>query len=221
MLVENNNWPKQKPEPVSVERKKNKIATPFETNKSVPNENRNPPKKNKQSTIAFLAVLLIVVAVVAISVAFQKNNAATPSNIIPVKKEKKKDERLLELIARVNDSSKNYALPQRNTKLELTEPIMITKESFHLSGNGAVLTADNLYKGPAFIINATAKNIVLDSLVLENFDVGMVVQKNNITFRHVRFVNCRIPVEYLVAIPDSAISGRFKDSIFITKSKLK
>ena len=221
VLVENNNWPKQKPEPVSIERKKNKIATPFETNKSVPNENRNPPKKNKQSTIAFLAVLLIVVAVVAISVAFQKNNAATPSNIIPVKKEKKKDEQLLELIARVNDSSKNYALPQRNTKLELTEPIMITKDSFHLSGNGAVLTADNLYKGPAFIINATAKNVVLDSIVFENFDVGMVVQKNNITFRHVRFVNCRIPVEYLVAMPDSAISGRFKDSIFITKSKLK
>ena len=110
---------------------------------------------------------------------------------------------------------------QGNTKLELTEPIVITKDSFHLSGNGAVLTAGSLYKGPAFIINATAKNIVLDSIVFENFDVGMVVQKNNITFRHVRFINCRVPVQYLVSLPDSVISGRFKDSIFITKSKLK
>ena len=221
VLVENNNWPKQKPEHVSVERKKNKIATPFETNKSTPIEDRNPPKKNRQSTIAFLAVLLIVLAAIFITVGFQKNNKSTQTNIIPIKTEKKKDEQLLQLIAHVNDSSKNYVLSSGNTKLELTEPIVITKDSFHLSGNGAVLTAGSLYKGPAFIINATAKNIVLDSIVFENFDVGMVVQKNNITFRHVRFINCRVPVQYLVSLPDSVISGRFKDSIFITKSKLK
>jgi serine/threonine protein phosphatase PrpC len=216
VLVENNNWPKQKPEPVSVERKKNKIATPSETNKSTPIEDRNPPKKNRQSTIAFLAALLIVLAAVFIAVGFQKNNKSKQANIIPIKTEKKKDEQLLQLISHVNDSSKNYALSSGNTKLELTEPIVITKDSFHLSGNGAVLTADSLYKGSAFIINATAKNIVLDSIVFENFDVGMVVQKNNITFRHVRFINCRVPVQYLVSLPDSVISGRFKDSIFIT-----
>ncbi len=221
VLVENNNWPKQKPEPVSVERKKNKIATPFETNKSVPDENRNPPKKNRQSTIAFLTVLVIVLAAVFITAGFQKNNTSTLANIIPIKKEKKKADQLLQLMSHVNDSSKNYAFSPRNMRLELTEPITITKDSFHLSGNGAVLTADSLYKGPAFIINATAKNIVLDSIVFENFDVGIIVQKNNITFRHVRFLNCRVPVQYLVSIPDSAISGRFKDSIFITKSNLK
>src|SRR5664280_1400568 len=179
VLVENNNWPKQKPEPVSVERKKNKIATPFETNKSTPIEDRNPPKKNRQSTIAFLAVLLIVLAAIFITVGFQKNRTSTQTIIIPVKTEKKKDEQLLQLISHVNDSSKNYVLSSGNTKLELTDPIVITKDSFHLSGNGAVLTAGSLYKGPAFIINATAKNIVLDSIVFENFDVGMVVQKNN------------------------------------------
>ena len=221
VLVENNNWPKQKPEPISVERKKNKIATPFETNKSTPVEDRNPPKKNRQSTIAFLAILLIVLAAVFITLGFQKNNKSTPGNIIAVKKENKKDGQLLQLIAHVNDSSKSYGLPPGNTKIELSEPILITKDSFHLSGNGAVLTADSLYKNPAFIINATAKNIVLDSVILENFDVGIVVQKNNITFRHVRFINCRTPAQYLVSLPDSVISGRFKDSIFITKSKLK
>ena len=98
---------------------------------------------------------------------------------------------------------------------------MITKDSFRLAGNGAVLTADSLYKGPAFIINPAAKYIVLDSVVFQNFDVGLIVQKNNITFRNVRFINCRIPVQYLVSLPDSVISGRFKDSIFITQTKSK
>jgi serine/threonine protein phosphatase PrpC len=221
VLVENNNWPKQKPEPVSVERKKNRITTSFETNKSAQIEDRNPPKKIRQTTIAFLAVLLILLAAVFITVGFQKNNKSTLANISPDKTEKKKDGQLLQLISHVNDSTKNYVLPSRNTKLELPGPIVITKDSFRLSGNGAVLTADSLYKGPAIIVNATAKHIVLDSLALENFDVGIVVQKNNITFRNVRFINCRVPVQYLVSFPDSVISGRFKDSIFITKSKFK
>lgn len=221
VLIENNNWPKQKPAPVSVERKKNKIATPMETNKSVLNENRKPPKKNRQSTIAFLAILLVVLAAVFITAGFQKSNKPTLANVMPVKTEKKKDEQLLQLISHINDSSKSYALPSGNIKLELNEPITITKDSFHLSGNGTVFTADSLYKGPAFIINTTAKNIILDSVVFENFDVGIVVYKNNITFRHVRFINCRVPAQYLLSFPDSVVTGRFKDSIFITKSKLK
>jgi serine/threonine protein phosphatase PrpC len=221
VLVENNSWPKQKPELISPKRKKNKIATPFETNKSMPIEDRTPPKKNRQTTIAFLAVLLILLAAVFISVGFQKNNKSTLANISPFKTEKKKDGQLLQLISHANDSSKNYALSPGNTRLELAGPIVITKDSFRLSGYGAVLMADSLYKGPAFIVNATAKHIVLDSLIFQNFDIGIIIQKNNITFRNIRFINCRVPVQYLVSFPDSVISGRFKDSIFITKSKLK
>ena len=134
---------------------------------------------------------------------------------------KEKNQQLPELISHVNDSSKTYAVPAIKTNLEIADPIIINKDSFRLSGNGVKLIADSLYKGPAFIINPGAKHIVLDSLVLENFDVGIVVQKNNITFRKVRFTNCRIPVQYLLSFPDSVLSGRFKDSIFITQSKLK
>ena len=81
-----------------------------------------------------------------------------------------------------------------------------------------MLIADSLYKGPAVIINSAAKHTVLDSLVFKNFDVGMIVQKNNITLKHVRFINCRVPVQYLLLFPDSVVSGRFKDSIFINNS---
>jgi hypothetical protein len=93
------------------------------------------------------------------------------------------------------------------------------KDSFYLSGNGAAFVADSLYKGPAVIIDAAAKNIVIDSVVFRNFDVGFVIQKNNITFRHVRFINCRIPVQYKVAFKDSVVSGQFKDSLFFTPTK--
>jgi PPM family protein phosphatase len=221
VLVENNNWPKQKPEPVTVERKNNEVTTLGATDEATPIHVITPAKKNGHSPIAFLALVLIGLAAVFLTVAFQKSNKPTATNAIPVQTVKKKNEQLIQLISHVNDSSKTYAFPPGRTILEMADLLVIRKDSFSLVGNGAILTAENLYKGPALLVNSTAKHIVLDSLVFQNFDVGIVVQKNNITFRHVRFINCRIPVQYLLSFPDSVISGRFRDSIFITQSKLK
>lgn len=176
-----------------------------------------PSKKNGRSRIAFLILLFIGLLAVFLTVAFQKNYEPTVTNAISLKIAKKKNEQLIQLISHVNDSSKTYVVPPEAKLLEIAEAMVIGKDSFHLMGNGAILTADSVYRGPALVINSTAGHIVLDSLVFENFDVGIVVQKNNITFRNVRFINCRIPVQYLLSFPDSVLSGRFKDSIFITQ----
>jgi hypothetical protein len=122
-------------------------------------------------------------------------------------------------VGHLSDSSRSYSLPPGNGAIPLKAPLDISKDSFYLSGNGAVFVADSLYKGPAVIIDAAAKNIVIDSVVFQNFDVGFVIEKNNITFRHVRFINCRVPVQYKVAFTDSVVSGRFKDSLFFTPTK--
>ena len=168
-----------------------------------------------------MILLFSGVLVVILTVAFQKNNKSTRSNAIPVKAARKKNEQLVQLNSHVNDSSKTYALPPKSTIPEILDPIVISKDSFHLVGNGSTFIADSLYKGPAFVINPAAKHIILDSLVFENFDVGIIVQKNNITLRNIRFINCRVPVEYLLSFRDSVISGKFKDSIFINKATLK
>ena len=221
VLVENNNWPKEKPEPIIVERKKNEVVAPVITNGTTPAPEIKPAKKKGRGLIAFLILLCIGLAAVSLTVAFQRNKKSVARQEVPKQTLKKKNERLLRLIANVNDSSKSIALLKEEKISEINEPLLITKDSLSVAGNAAALIADSLYKGPAFIIGATAKHIVLDSLVLENFDVGIVVQKNNITFRHVRFINCRVPVQYSLSFPDSVVSGRFKDSIFITQSKPK
>jgi serine/threonine protein phosphatase PrpC len=221
VLVENNNWPKQKLEPVPVERKKDTIASPVTTNGAAQVNDIAPAKKSGRSHIAFLILLFTGVLVVVLTVAFQKNNKPTTRNTVPVKAARKKNEQLVRLISHVYDSTKTYLLPEKEIRLVIADPMLISKDSFRLKGNGSTLIADSLYKGPALIINPTAKHIILDSLVFENFDVGIIVQKNNITLRNIRFINCRVPVEYLLSFPDSVISGRFKDSIFITKATLK
>ncbi|MEO8765319.1 MAG: protein phosphatase 2C domain-containing protein [Ginsengibacter sp.] len=216
VLIENNNWPKQKLQPVPVERKKEAIAPPV-TVEPVPVINdAGPAIKKSRSRVTFLILLFVGMLAVILTVAFQKYTKPPITNAMPVQAAKTINEQLLQLVSHLDDSSKGYGLSPNGMVLEIGDPIIINKDSFRIKGNGAVITPENRYHGPAFVINSAAKHIVLDSLVFKNFDVGIVVQKNNITLKNIRFVNCRVPVQYSLLFADSVVSGRFKDSIFIT-----
>jgi PPM family protein phosphatase len=219
VLVINDNLSKQKPEPVLVERKNAETVIPVATDEAAPETELKQAKKKNRRLIAFMAIIFIGLGAVSLTGAFQKNKKTAITNPVPVKTATKQDHQFTELIAHMRDTSKDYSLPPGKAVIMMNVPATLSKDSFYLRGNGAVLMPDSLYAGPAFIIDPAAKNIVLDSVVFQNFDVGLVVQKNNITFRRVRFINCRIPVQYVVAFKDSVISGKFNDSIFITRSK--
>ncbi len=221
VLVINDSQPKQKPLPVVVERKNVETIIPVTTNESSPTTDFKKAKKKNRRLIVIIVVVFIGLGAASLTVAFQKNKKTVITNAVPAVRVEEQDNQLTELVAHVNDTSKYYSLPERKAIITTNFPLKISKDSFYLNGNGAVLMPDTLYRGPAFIIDTRAKNIVLDSVVFQNFQVGLVVQKNNITLRHVRFIDCRIPVQYLVAFKDSVISGKFKDSIFITRSKTK
>jgi serine/threonine protein phosphatase PrpC len=219
VLVQNNNWPKQKEAPVAIERKKAETEAPVVTNEVLPQTGLAQAKKKNRRMMAFIVIILIGLGAISLTVAFQNNKKEiTPGSVI-LSIEKKPNEWLTQLRVHLSDSSKLYSLPTDNDVIPLDAPLTIAKDSFYLSGNGAVFVADSLYKGPAIIIDVAAKNIVIDSVVFQNFDVGFVIQKNNITFRHVRFINCRVPVQYKVAFKDSVVSGQFKDSLFFTPTK--
>ncbi|MGN6531305.1 MAG: PP2C family protein-serine/threonine phosphatase [Ginsengibacter sp.] len=221
VLVINDNPSKQKPEPVAVERKNAETVIPVTTNEAAPKTELRRPKKKNRRLIAFMVIIFIGLGGVSLTAAFLKNKKTAITNPVPFKIAKQQDHQFTELIAHVGNTSKGYSLPPGKAVITVNAPVTLSKDTFYLRGNGAVFMPDSLYKGPAFIIDPTAKNIVLDSVVFQNFDVGLVVEKNNITFRRVRFINCRIPVQYLVAFRDSVISGKFKDSIFITRPKSK
>jgi hypothetical protein len=219
VLIQNDNWPKQKEAPVAIERKKAETEVPVIANEVLPETGFAQAKKKNRRMVAFIVVILIGLGAVSLTVAFQNNKKKIiPATIAPGV-EKKPNERLTQLVAHLSDSSNSYLLPPGNAAISLNAPLIIAKDSFYLSGNGAVFVADSLYKGPAVIIDAAAKNIVIDSVAFQNFDVGIVIEKNNITFRHVRFINCLIPVQYKVAFTDSVISGQFKDSLFFIPKK--
>ncbi|MEO6253253.1 MAG: protein phosphatase 2C domain-containing protein [Ferruginibacter sp.] len=221
VLVENNKQPK-KQVALKPADKKNGINGLYAVQNTTTARQPVSIARNKhKGIIIFLTLLsLALLTALAVSLFQQRARLKKTAAIAKPPQAKPKDEKLLQLISHANDTGKVYAMSAGGSFL-MGESISINKDSFHLRGNGTHIIAGTNYKGPAFIIGSTAKHIVLDSLVFENFDAALIIQKNNIVFRNVRFINCRMPVQYAVTIPDSTISGRFKDSVFITIQSLK
>jgi serine/threonine protein phosphatase PrpC len=213
VLVEHNQQPKQKIQPVPVERKKDAAS---QVAALLTAGEKEPGKKNNRNGVVLLVLLFTGILMVALAVAFNKN--VKPKAVMPAPAASKTNEAFLQLLSHINASGKKYELPEKGIVIKVPAVIVINKDSFQLKGNGSVLQTDSL-KGPALIINSTAKHVVLDSVVFQNFDVAILLQRNNLTLRNVRFVNCRVPVQYAVSFKDSLVSGKFKDSIFINQSK--
>ncbi len=99
--------------------------------------------------------------------------------------------------------------------LVITDSITIQKDSLHIIGNGMVLQRDTAYKGPALALASNCKYLLLDSLTIENFDVGIIVKNRALHLKNVQFKNCKVPVQFQFMFPDSAmLNGRFADTLF-------
>ena len=220
ILVENNKQSKKQfaLKPTGKKNGANAAASMVNTSAAIQTAPVVKPVNNKLKT--FLLWLSLGLSVALSASLYQQSSKATLVSASLSNQSKAKDEQTAQLISRVNDSSRVYAIPAGKS-LVISEPILITKDSFHLLGKDVHIIADTNYKGPAFIISSSARQVVLDSLVFENFNTAILVQKNNTEFRHIRFNNCSTPVQYAVSLPDTTLSGRFKDSVFITTQSSK
>lgn len=213
VLVQNNNQPIPKVALKPIDRKSSIEKSPQKTNAS-PEQTTKLPVRRKRSFIA----LLIFVSIGLVAMALFQNATPVKKNRIILKPavKKPKNEQQELLLPGVIDSTKKYQFATTVKSISLSQPIAITKDSFYLKGNGTTIIPDSGYHEPAIVINKKAKVVVLDSITFKNFDVAVVIQRNNVVFKNVRFVNCRVPVQYQLSFPDTTISGRIKDSIFFT-----
>jgi hypothetical protein len=69
--------------------------------------------------------------------------------------------------------------------------------------------ADSSFKGAAMVFSANCQYIVLDSVTLENFNIGMLVNNHALHLNQVQFKNCSHPVvmslpyQNILAAPDN------------------
>jgi serine/threonine protein phosphatase PrpC len=137
-----------------------------------------------------------------------------PINLI----DKKRNEQEQKLSDSINNPASNevFVLNVAGGKpIVISDTITIQKDSLHIIGNGVTLLRDTAYNGPALALSSNCKYVLLDSVTLENFDVGLVIQNKALHLKNVQFKNCRVPVQYQVMFADSSrLNGRFADTLF-------
>lgn len=177
-------------------------------------------ERKKKSSIKPLLTVLGILILAAIAwllyqnYANQKGHEEEVRNEVVVKEQSEQEKALLDS---VNGQSKEVFLLNQpdNPPIVITDSITVTKDSLHIIGNGATLISDSTYKGPAIILSSNTKYLLLDSLTLENFDIGVLTRNQGLHLKNVQFKNCRVPVQYNFMFPDRpVINGRFADTIF-------
>ena len=172
-------------------------------------------KKNPLPIFIFLIFILLVALSWLIYLNYEKSidrkrvNDSSPS---------KRNEKEQMLVDSINGSKTNevFLLNQEgDLPVVITDSLFINTDSLRIIGNGTTLLCDTLYKGPAITLSPQCKYILLDSLTLENFDIGVIARSPVLYFHNVHFKNCKVPVQYNFLFQDKPIiNGRIADTVF-------
>lgn len=216
VLVENNKPSKIKTAAMPVQKKNESIAD----SPGVPEDESSVvvSKNSNRGLIAFLTLLSLALSFAFLFTLFKdkaKKDTVLSKQMVS---EVNRNAEETKLLTGFNDSSKVFALGNSGNPIIISDSLLITKDSFHLIGNGNILRSDSNFHGAGLLLAATSKHILLDSLIFENFDVAIVTSTNNLLLKNVRFINCRVPVQCNMSFSDSAATGRLADTLFNSRS---
>ncbi|CAA9474516.1 MAG: Protein serine/threonine phosphatase PrpC, regulation of stationary phase [uncultured Segetibacter sp.] len=180
---------------------------------------RDTSRKKKSSIVpffSFLGVLILAALAWLLYQNYNKNGQEKEGkNTLRAQKRNEQEQLFIDSINGTKTKEVFVLHQQGGPPIVLTDSISINKDSLHIIGNGVTIRSDTTYKGPAFILSPSCKYILLDSLTLENFDIGVLVKNQGLQLRHVQFKNCRIPVQHQYTFSDTTIvNGRFADTVF-------
>jgi len=191
-----------------------------------PSEVSEKPVKTKSNKALVMLLLLLMLIFLAASVyeylQNRNNEALEPvQSAVPVKKTRNKQEIKLQ---QAIDQAKGHILFLSDTSYTapvlISEAIKINKDSLTIKAKGKiVLQSDSGYTGPAFQLSSKLKNVVLDSISLVNFQVGVASFNNALVLKNTRFINCPVQIQNAYVFADKKyISGKFPTAAFSVDS---
>lgn len=180
--------------------------------------------KSKKGIITLLFVLMLIFLAASVYEYLQNtdNHHAQPAqSVVPVQRLKNSQEIKLQ---QAIDQAKGHVLTLSDTSytnpLLISQALQINKDSLTIKARGKiVLQSDSGYKGAAFQLSAKCKNVLLDSISLVNFQVGVTSFNNALNLKNTKFINCSIQIENSYTFPDKKyISGKLPPTAFSVDS---
>ncbi len=174
------------------------------------------PVKNHSRSPLLAIICLCLLGVIA-WLLYQRYKDATPQfapQSANVKKQRNAGE--LMLSDSIAGGSVTLTLPVAdNNIIILTDTIFVDRDSLILKGNGTSLLCDSSYKGAALSFSSRCKYVLLDSVIIDGFDPGIIAQNQVLHLKNVVFRNCSLPMQYQLLLPENRnISGSLSDSLY-------
>ena len=174
------------------------------------------PKKSSKTLLIFLS-LLSVVLLAALAYLLWPKIMGNKKEVVPAPIVLNDEEKILsQIIHQPGNNRLSFATTTLGDTIRFSNTMLIDKDTLYLNGNGrTVLLGDSSFSGPAFSFSKGFQTIFLDSITFQNFDVAVLAKNAVLNLKSVRFINCRVPVQYQYQTADSsAVNGVIKNQLF-------
>lgn len=180
-----------------------------------------PAQKTNTRTIIIALVLLSLLLLVALIWNIWQRSSEDELVMPQQRARHPQEQRLIDAINGATATTFSLSTAAVGSVVPISDTILIEKDSLHLNGNGVVLAGDSLYRGPVFVIGPSCKYLVLENMVLQDFNTALIASRNTLHLKNVRFNNCPVPVLYQFLLPNNRfVSGRTRDSLFFVSDSL-
>ena len=180
----------------------------------VPVESSPVPVKRSNPLVLILSLLCLGLIGVVVWLYSQQPRASEKEYIVTTgqtisRQRNPGEQQFVEAIGSAADSlvidSARFQSP-----IMVSDSVAIDKDSFRIVGNGLVLRGDSSLKSPAIVFGSSARYVILEDLVFENFDVALQSYHGVLRLRNVRFINCRTSIAYAYQFSEAQpVSGVF------------
>ncbi|HEY0679305.1 MAG TPA: protein phosphatase 2C domain-containing protein [Chitinophagaceae bacterium] len=162
--------------------------------------NDEPLTRNSNSRMVITVLSILCVLLLAALIWQVWKNEPTPpkpsTEPLIIKNRNAQEARLQDIINMTVKGGVSLGDSIYGKTIVVSDTIKIQNDSLHLDGKGIVLRADPDYKGPGLFVSTNSKSVMLENIVLENFDVGLLTRSRSVYLMNVQFRNCRVSMQY-------------------------
>ncbi|HVK98129.1 MAG TPA: protein phosphatase 2C domain-containing protein, partial [Flavisolibacter sp.] len=168
-------------------------------------------KRSGTTAIVILTLLCLLLTAGLIWLWMQKESGNEEPNHL-IKSSVNEAEAKLVNALQSSDSSVFYIDSTYTSPVFISDTILINRDSLHINGNGVTLIRDSSFSGPAIVIDANSRFVLLENIVFKNFDVAILAPAKVLQLKNVRFVNCKIAVLAQLNFASDTVNTYLKDS---------